>query len=755
MIVRCTSCNSAFAVDDAKVNDKKFAFTCPKCENENVIDNRKQSQPPFAGPAIVDEAYEEIKPAEPKETVLGTDKEDYFREIRQTKGSDVSVEGDKESADKPLFDDLTLSDTDDLSGLAEPEQLEETGTAIETTELPPADDMSSEIPLDDMTLDDELEDLDISNKKGGAEKKSIGIKPEAADEISGKTTFEELGEELDDFKSDSGLIHDEMETQDDAGEPIELEEIDDIDKLLEEDGKEREIIDDFEPLEDETMKTASKSSDLDMALNEEIKAEEMYRAEDKKDDESITIDLDTLDIDLEYNQEDIVKKPSIASRAIRSDMTKSPAAAAVVADEDENITIDLDSLDIELQDEKEVLKGESHEELGLDLSDFSEETIEELEGVSKKPKLKDDEDITLDLSSLDITLEENDEIKEGEALDENEKLTLEDAGLTLEELTADELTSVSKGTGKEGAEDDDIRLTIDEIDPNLDMHAIEKELEEAESILSESPEMKDDLLVVDELSDLPELDLDEELNLIESGAGAAAVSASKRDDELIRIDDSERVSMKKGGLQKVIPDMATHGAVNFSIDYSIKYSRIGAVLRILGLFFLGLVPHYLVFIIYAILSIILGFINHIVVIATEKNIEDFSEIHENTLRYLLSISASAIGIVEEMPIFAGRYNLDYPLQMRINYPLRSSRLLAFLRLSCIGILLFTIPQFLILGLLSLVIPIVFIGGTFSVFITGGWPHILFEFMTRYYRYLARVMAFSIGIVDVYPKFKFD
>ena len=41
MIVRCTNCDSAFAVDDGKVKDKKFAFTCPKCTTENIIDNRK------------------------------------------------------------------------------------------------------------------------------------------------------------------------------------------------------------------------------------------------------------------------------------------------------------------------------------------------------------------------------------------------------------------------------------------------------------------------------------------------------------------------------------------------------------------------------------------------------------------------------------------------------------------------------------------------------------------------------------------
>ena len=47
MIVRCKDCNSAFAVDDAKVEGKRFAFTCPKCNFENVIDNRKEKEPFF------------------------------------------------------------------------------------------------------------------------------------------------------------------------------------------------------------------------------------------------------------------------------------------------------------------------------------------------------------------------------------------------------------------------------------------------------------------------------------------------------------------------------------------------------------------------------------------------------------------------------------------------------------------------------------------------------------------------------------
>ena len=484
-------------------------------------------------------------------------------------------------------------------------------------------------------------------------------------------------------------------------------------------------------------------------LDDEIKTEEMYRA-DGADDESITINLDTLDIDLE-NEEG---KP--ATDGLKAGATAAPGimeAAPASSPEDENITIDLDTLDIDLQEGEEVSKGETQEDLGLDLSDFSDETRRELEGASKPAKHAEEEDITLNLDELDISLEESDEIKNGEILDEDEKLTLEDAGLTLEELTTDELSSVSSRSDRK--DEDDIKLTIDEVDPNFDMQAIEKELKEAESILSEAPGVENDRSVIDELSDLPDIDFDEDLEIIDKGKKKEAAAVSLRDDDLITIDEEEKPLPKKGGLKKELPDMVTRGAVNISIDYSLKYSRIGALLRLFGLFFMGLIPHYVVFFVYNMLSLILSGLNHMIVIATGKNVEDFSGIHENTLRYLLSISSSMIGIVEEMPVYAGRDNIDYPLQLRVVYPLRSSKLLALLRLTGIGILLLSLPHLLILGLISLFIPVLFLVGMISVLATGGWPHVLFEFMSRYYRYVARVLAFTIGLVDVYPSFKFD
>lgn len=751
MIVRCTNCDSAFAVDDAKVNNKKFAFTCPKCDYENVIDNRSQVNSSLAGPAIIDEAVRDAgedfgtDAGLREEALVGGGKDDIFEERPRAKGSD-RMTGRDAGIDDSLLGGSTSIDTDDLSGLAEPEQMEETETSLDEPELPPADDMRSDVPLDDLLLDDELKDLDLTETGKTDELGSPAAGKKTAGKDLDDLIFEELADDIDLVKSDEGLIRDELDTAEDAGAPVELAEMDDIDKLLAEDEKKKEIVDDFEPIEIETIDAEKPQKQPDILLDGEIKTEEMYRA-DGSDDESITIDLDTLDIELESEEDKSLKKTGGKPEA-----DKNTGLASSFIDEDENITIDLDTLDIDLQEGGEVSKGEAQEDISLDLSDFSDETRQELEDVSSPSKHVEDEDITLNLDELDISLEESNEIKKGEILDEDEKLTLEDAGLTLEELTTDELTSVSD-TSERHTDKDDLTLTIDDVDSDFDMQAIEKELKEAENILSEAPGAENDKSVIDELGELPDIDFEEDLALVDTGKEAAPISL--REDDLIKIDERIKTPPVRGGLKQQLPDMVPRGSVNVSIDYSLKYSRIGAVLRLLGLFFIGLIPHYIVFFVYNMLSLILGGLNQIIVIATGKNVEDFSAVHENTLRYLLSISSSLMGVVEERPIYAGRDNIDYPLQLRVVYPLRSSKLLALLRLSILGIMLITIPHLIILNLISMFIPLLFIIGMISVLITGGWPHMLFEFMTRYYRYLARVLAFSIGLVDVYPSFKFD
>lgn len=696
MIVSCKKCETNYSVDDEKVANKKFAFTCPKCDMENVIDNRRSPRPPVTAGAVRPETRERgagLKAALPDEG-----------ERRQ--GSEAGASDIQPPGDEALLEESGFSE-DDLSGLAEPEGMGELSAGSGETGPAASAQRRSDIPLDDQGLEDlELPEIDETEVKGAAE-----------------PSFEELSDDIGDVREKDIAITDELEADDDASKPIHLDEGDDIEALLADEGK--EIVDDFEPLEKEH--PASRQAEPDIPLDEEIKSEEIYRAEKALKEDDLALDLDTLDIDLG----EVSPAPPVKEAGDRSAAVPTRAKPS----DEENITIDLDSLDIDLQEEAKVSEGEHPEDLELDISDFSDESIEELKGVEAKSEAED-ESITLDLDSLDITLEETGEIKRGEEFDEDETLTVEDAGLSMDDLTGDELSVVSDETALRGE------------DSAAHEEDFERELREAEAILAESGGIPDDL-TLEELNDLPDIDIDKELGV------ASERAITLEEDELLRIDDRASISEAGGGLRKELPDLVTGGAVNFSIDFALKYSRLGALARLTGLYAIRMIPHAVACAVYCVLSGILAFLNNTIVALTGRSVEDFSDIHQNTLRHLLSMSACMAGVVEEAPVPAGREDIDYPLQLSIIYPARSSRLMALLRLSGIGILLAALPHILILMLMTPFAVIVPSVGLISVLATGRWPHILYDALTRYYRYLARVSAYLIGVVDSYPPFMFD
>jgi hypothetical protein len=738
MIVRCTRCNTAYSVDDRKVENKKFAFSCPKCDSENIIDNRGAMRradrgalrPTAAGRKARDEAFDERKGGFLSESGMAREPRESLDDVINT-GEEFPAE-DRLPVDKER-------------GIAESAESREIEPSFEAVDLPPADDLSSELPLDDYFPDSgaKAEKTDAAQDKestSGAE--GTGLQP--VGEESDQSVFEELGD-ISEYKSDNEMIKDEMDSESAPREEGILAESDNEARLSED---ENVIIDEFEPLAEESV-DESVSADGKSFLEEEIKTEEVFPKDHTKEEESITIDLDALDIDIDHEAENATKeKPGIEAEPPEAETHARSADTGVRREDDENITIDLDTLDLDVEEDKHISKGESREELDLDIFDFSEETIQELEDRSEK---KEDEDMTLDLDSLDISLDESGETKEGEILNEDDKLTLADAGLSLDELTIDELSSVSGESEK--IPEEDITLSFDEIDETERGGGIDRELEEAETVLSESPPSGDELL--EDFDDLSITDIDIDLKDQSEEAGTEPFPFLEPEDELIAITDREKAGPEKSGLFEELSDVVPHGAVNFSIDYSIKNSRIGALLRLSGIFLIGLIPHFAVYAVYHMLSFILGVLNYIIIIFTGKNVEDFSEIQENSLRYALSLGASLMGVVDEMPVFAGRNNIDHPVQMKITYPSRYSKVLTFLRLTIAGIVLAVAPHLLVLSFLTLVAFMCSIAGIVSVLIAGRWPHTMFEFMTRYLRYSAKVLAFSTGVIDEYPSFTFN
>lgn len=433
--------------------------------------------------------------------------------------------------------------------------------------------------------------------------------------------------------------------------------------------------------------------------------------------------------------------------------------------EDESTTIDLNSLDIQLDDSN----------TSSNIDDFSdlEEISSEQPTISNEPendelffqpkqsvaKEIDDDSTTLDLNSLDISLEKSNEIMGGDQL-EDERLSLNDAGISLDELSTDFPVE------DEDDDDDKLHLSIDEVVPGLSLDELGEEIAEEED--------QDDLDLGIEENSFTGNDSEDLLTSKFRGKSLPEMDLDKleKDDSFLQpeLDTLDNIREK---------DSVPQGCINFSIDYSLSYSRIGAFIRLMiflistaslvfaikplpimwinyviwGLFALTmtiLIPHILVLFLYQTVSSILGFVNWIIILFSGSCEEDYLKMQEKTIRYSASLNMFITGAVEGWPPFAGNENIDYPLQLDATYPAQHSRLKAFLRLTYIGIFLSVLPQIIIsLIFIPGVILVTFIG-LFSALFKKRWPTALFDFIVRYHRYLVNIIAYVTGVVDKYP-----
>lgn len=733
MIVRCGHCSSAFSVDDSKVADKQFAFTCPKCFTENVFDNRDSAKHDITDELPQNETFDDSA-AEPsyEETLesesivqaedLGAQNEvagaaslepDTIEELDGFELEPVSDPGDSDddiisTEEFPIFDN---EETAPLSGGADGEDSAEGVSADndafslfedDDTPLIEIGDVSGEnVSLGDTEFpvfdDDDVVPLTSENDEK---------KEESSEDAAGDSAFPI-------FDEDAFSLTD----ADDTAGAISIDDIGDIEFPVFEG-------DDVVPLTDEDYKVEDGGSAATEAADDSTfpifdeDAFSLSDADDAPEGEAA---------DKEF--------PIFADEEISSPITD------VDDDDDESITIDLDSLNIDLAgQDSPPASGPITEEIPFEAIDIDIPELSSTGKIAANAKDDEDESITLDLDSLDIPIIESDELHSGIVPDDDEKLTLDDAGLTLDDLTEDQKNA-------EHAVDDE-RLTINDMNPNLKVDDLEDELREVEGILS-----PDDVAVDDQKAAAFNKSHDDEAAKVkphvavftDDTAPSSAASYDYNDDfeddiDFVAVSSPAPVSLK--------------GFISFFVDYSLKYSRLFAFLRLTGIFYVALIPHIIVFGLYFILSVVLGFMNQLIVLTMGKDVRDFSEIIEKTLRYFLSIKTVGIAVIDDMPTFAGKKEVNHSLQMKIVYPARFSRVWSALRLSIVGMLIALLPHLLILCIMFCLLPVMFLMGLICVIVTSRWPYMLFELVTGYYRYFSRVAAFALGLVDQYPPFKF-
>ena len=97
-------------------------------------------------------------------------------------------------------------------------------------------------------------------------------------------------------------------------------------------------------------------------------------------------------------------------------------------------------------------------------------------------------------------------------------------------------------------------------------------------------------------------------------------------------------------------------------------------------------------------------------------------------------------------------NERYPAGLQVEYPERSSRLLALLGALFFAKAILLIPHIIILILLVIAQGIVIYIGYWAVLITGRYPRGLFDFGVGVQRWGFRIDAWMNGWTDSYPPF---
>ena len=680
MVVSCSNCNSRYRVDEEKVENKKFAFICPNCKFEVIIDNKQKKEAllPPSPSTVKEDQPEGISNEESKIMNEGIEGEgvpqlEEGEDINLTSGEAGLDLGEIEGEGVPQ-----LEEGEDINLTAEEAGLDLTeADHVKISQTDGVEDLS--LPVEEESLKPASKEVSIGKDKNAVTK--MKVDPDVGDDLP-----------LDDM-IDPGYKDDFQQLNDTKGSANEGSEL---------------SVNDFHPVEEEI-----DLSGID--LEESLSVEDTVKASSESEGKSLAKDTQFVE---DIRTDEVFSKEN--------------------GDTDESITIDLDSLDLQFEE-------------GEDIGDVSE-TVEEIhsgetdleiedQGEVEKIESDDDMDITLDLDSLDIALDEAEEMQEGERMEDDEKLTLDDVGLSLSDVSSRE--DFQQKQGKEPTENDirDDYEVATEISNNI-FDGEKKVNDHGEVILKDLSETDNPLISCDDISfkeRVIEDVLDEPTNSF--------------DHDIEKIQDFERSEVKIERIDEDLSDTIPFGVINFSIDYSLKFSPLGALLRLSGLYLIFLLPHLIVFLIYFILAFFLSMLNWIVIILTGDSVDDFILIQENTLRYMFSLGANAMDVVEDLPFFAGRKDIDYPLQFEITYPVRYSRGLSILRFSLVGIVIIALPHLILLTLLSIGSILICLAGLVSVVAIKRWPNILFDFMIRYFRYASSVFCFVFGLVDKYPTLK--
>jgi hypothetical protein len=90
--------------------------------------------------------------------------------------------------------------------------------------------------------------------------------------------------------------------------------------------------------------------------------------------------------------------------------------------------------------------------------------------------------------------------------------------------------------------------------------------------------------------------------------------------------------------------------------------------------------------------------------------------------------------------------MDYPVTLKVEFPQKLSRLSTFFRI------ILVIPHVVVMYFLGIVAGIALFLAWWAILFTAKYPKALFDYMTWYWRWSARVNGYMYLLTDKYPPF---
>jgi len=217
--------------------------------------------------------------------------------------------------------------------------------------------------------------------------------------------------------------------------------------------------------------------------------------------------------------------------------------------------------------------------------------------------------------------------------------------------------------------------------------------------------------------------------------------------------------------------------VSVRVEPTPRNSRLWAVLAILSIKFIALIPHFIVLAILGIAQFVAFVIAQVVVLANGTYPRALHDFITGVVRWQLRVGAFFLSLTDRYPPFSLEARDDYPVDLRVQYPERSNRLLAGLTVLVMVVAfvgfgvsrhggsawsswsgwwnlraIAQIPHYIVLALYGIGALVVWFVAQFVILFVGRTGAGIHDFIEYFVRWSTRVSAFTYGLTDRYPPF---